>query len=144
MTAVTTTTSERSQHQDIKEVNTPADTISSSDAGPPTSTDAQTDDSLHSATSKVQLTPRTNLYASDEGWTLIAALPHADQSKTHLETEGATLTLSAPHLVEGVYQRSLNFPKETTWGALTARWDGDLLYLDLKRAAPVKRAIAIS
>ena len=144
MTAVTTTTSERSQHQDIEGVDTPVDTVSPSDVDPPTSTDAQADDSLHSATSQVQLTPRTNLYASDEGWTLIAALPHADQSKTHLETEGATLTLSAPHQVEGIYQRSINFPKETTWGALTAQWEGDLLYVDLKRAAPVKRAVAIS
>lgn len=90
------------------------------------------------------LTPRTNLYASDAGWTLIAALPNALQSKTVLETEGAKLKLSAPHELKGIYQREFRFAKDTVWGELTARWEGDLLYINLQRAAPTKRAITIA
>ena len=93
MTAVTKITSERSQHQDLEGVDTPVDTIPPSNVNAATSTDSQLKDSLPSKTSPTQLTPRTNLYASDEGWTLIAALPHADHSQTRLETEGSTLTL---------------------------------------------------
>jgi len=94
--------------------------------------------------SEVTLTPRTNLYASDAGWTLIAALPNALQSQTVLETEGSNLKLSAPHKHEGTYQREIRFTKDTVWGDLTARWEGDLLYIDLQRATPLKRAITIS
>jgi len=89
------------------------------------------------------LTPRTNLYASREGWTLVISLPDADQSQALLETEGTVLKLSIPHQQAGVYQRSIQFPRETTWGVINARWSGDLLYVDLSKATPIKQTIKI-
>ena len=99
---------------------------------------------LSKRSSEVILTPRTNLYTSDAGWTLIAALPNARRSQITLETEGAKLKLSAPHELEGVYKREFCFTQGTIWGDLSARWEGDLLYVDLQRASPIKRAIVIS
>ena len=90
------------------------------------------------------LKPRANLYASEDGWLLIAALPQADPSQTTLDTEGTTLKLSAPRLEGGVYKRSLRFPRDTVWGDLKARWEGDLLYIELPRAAPERRSVSIS
>ena len=90
------------------------------------------------------ITPRTNLYASDEGWTLVASLPDADQDQALLETEGAVLKLSVPHQQKGIYQRFIRFPRETTWGSIKARWEGYLLYVDLSKDTPIKRMIEIS
>ena len=90
------------------------------------------------------ITPRTNLYVSDEGWTLVASLPDADQAQALLETEGAVLKLSVPHQQEGIYQRFIRFPRETTWGSIKARWEGHLLYVDLSKGAPIKRTIKIN
>lgn len=90
------------------------------------------------------LKPRANLYASEDGWLLIAALPQADPSQTTLDTEGTTLKLSAPRLEGGVYKRTLRFPRDTVWGDLKARWEGDLLYVELPRATPERRSVSIS
>ena len=75
---------------------------------------------------------------------MIASLPNTLKSQTVLETEGAKLRLSSPHKNEGTYQREFHFAKDTVWGDLTARWEGDLLYINLERATPIKRAITIS
>lgn len=90
------------------------------------------------------MTPRANLYASDDGWVLIAALPQADQKQATLETEGAKLILSVPHRGGGKYRRAIRFPKGTIWGDLSARWEGDLLYVTLPRAIPERRLVSIS
>lgn len=130
--------------------DTPRDVTATAGATPPSEEDtqaslnAQSEESTRPKASPVTLSPRTNLYASNEGWTLIVSLPHADQSQALLETEGSTFTLSVPHRFDGVYQRSIHFPKETTWGELDAKWEDDLLYIDLKKATPIKRSIAIS
>ena len=92
----------------------------------------------------VTLTPHTNLYTSHDGWILVVSLPQAHQSQIVLETEGAALMLSVPHQIEGIYKRSIQFPEHTIWGELTARWEDDLLYVELNKAIPLKRAIAIS
>jgi HSP20 family molecular chaperone IbpA len=90
------------------------------------------------------ITPRANLYASDQGWTLIVALAGADQEQTEVQAEGQHLSVSAPLLASSRrYLRELSFPKDTRWGDLSARWEGDLLYIDLQREQPLKRRVEI-
>lgn len=102
------------------------------------------------ATEKGQMrviTPRINLYETQEGWLLVAALPKVDRDQVKLNTEGTTLELTAIRDTEGVkeqFRRALRFPKETRWGDLKAHWEGDLLHIELKRAEPERRMITIA
>ena len=85
------TTQENSASQDVSLHPTSDTPVSDARASQPDGSDRPIEH-----TSDVKLTPRTNLYTSDQGWTLIAALPDADQTRALLETEGSTLKLSVP------------------------------------------------
>ena len=74
----------------------------------------------------------------------MSALPDAQRDAVELKTEGSTLSLSAPRAEGGSYQRSFEFPSDTRWGELSARWEGDLLDVNLERARPERREISIS
>ena len=88
--------------------------------------------------------PRANLYATKEGWLLVTALPEAKREALELTTEGTRFQLSVPREDGGVYRRTLHFPKSTRWGDLSAYWEGELLYIDLKKASPERRVISVS
>ena len=91
--------------------------------------------------------PRANLYKTNEGWLLITALPGVSRGDVELVTEGTMLTLNAPREVgerRDELRRTFRFPRGTRWGELSARWEGDLLYTELRRAEPERRSITIN
>ena len=99
---------------------------------------------IHDKQSVQEHKPRANLYTTQEGWLLVTALPEAKRDALELTTEGARFQLSVPREAGGVYRRTLHFPKSTRWGDLSAYWEGDLLYIDLKQASPERRVISVS
>ena len=90
------------------------------------------------------LKPRINLYETDEGWLMIAALPQAVKAETQLETEGHSITLKAPHENGGYYQRVIEFPSQTVWGQVHAEWRDDLLRVNISRPQPKRHHIEIN
>ena len=117
-------------------------------------TQTQTQTQPHSVEETIQenakplvLKPLANLYRSDEGWLIIAALPGVRRNEVKVETEGAKLILDAPREQEEqreVFQRTFCFPKGTKWGEIKAKWEGELLHIELKRATPERRSVTIA
>ena len=94
--------------------------------------------------SKTVITPRANLYAHPDGWLVVSALSDSIREQIRLTTEGTTLKLFAPRQDGKEYQRTFRFPKGTTWGELSATWEGELLHIELKKSQPSQREILIS
>jgi len=105
------------------------------------------EESIQESGKPLTVKPLANLYRSDEGWLIVAALPRVRRDEVKVETEGAKLILTAPRKQEGQreeFQRTFSFPKGTKWGEINARWEGELLHIELQREEPERRSITIA
>ena len=90
-----------------------------------------------------QFTPAINLYQTEFGWSLLAALPQVNHDEISVRTEGATLIFTAPRIKGGYYKRALDFPNGVEWSTLNAEWGAGLLKVDLTQASPPSRVIPV-